>query len=149
MAAAKSLVAVSRHAAPQLLPQPPPPLSKITMDFFFCIPILIGCNKKIKPEGDEPPRICPRCHNASVTRAKSRTWFELCFVPLVPLSTKHIWICAICQWNIPIQPGWEPQVPVYGFQPGGQAPWGGPPVHPSPPPPPAAYQQGQKTGYNV
>ncbi|KIM87569.1 hypothetical protein PILCRDRAFT_815127 [Piloderma croceum F 1598] len=84
------------------------------MDFFFCIPIMFGCTTKIKPDGDQPARVCPRCHNASVISANSRNWFELCFVPLVPMSSKHIWMCSICQWNVPLQQGWEP--PVAGFQ---------------------------------
>ncbi|KAK7693328.1 hypothetical protein QCA50_002896 [Cerrena zonata] len=114
------------------------------MDFFFCLPILFGCSEKVKPEGDQTPRVCPRCHNAAVIRANSRTWFEICWVPLVPMKKKHIWACTICQWNIPQQQGWEPQVPTYG-PPGGGAPWGGPAVHPSPPP--NAYQPGYKPQY--
>ena len=52
-------------------------------DFFFCIPIMLGCPDKIKQEGDGTPYVCPRCHNAQVVEAKSRTWFELCWIPLV------------------------------------------------------------------
>ncbi|KAA1474872.1 hypothetical protein DENSPDRAFT_841533 [Dentipellis sp. KUC8613] len=85
------------------------------MDFFFCLPIFFGCPTKIKPEGDQTPRVCPRCHNASVMSAKSRTWFELCFIPLVPMRAQHIWICGICQWSVPLQPGWEPVVPNAGY----------------------------------
>lgn len=86
----------------------------------------VGCNEKVKPEGDQTPRVCPRCHNgesliamlifflswylfshvlAAVIRANSRTWFEVCWVPLIPMSKKHIWVCTICQWNIPQQQG--------------------------------------------
>lgn len=52
-------------------------------DFFFCLPIIFGCPNKIKQEGDGTPYVCPRCHNAQVVQAKSRTWFELCWIPLV------------------------------------------------------------------
>ncbi|KAF9518284.1 hypothetical protein BS47DRAFT_1248305, partial [Hydnum rufescens UP504] len=45
-------------------------------------------------------KICPRCHNAAVFPAKSREWFEVCFVPLVPMSSKQIWLCGICNWEI-------------------------------------------------
>ncbi|KIK96736.1 hypothetical protein PAXRUDRAFT_825639 [Paxillus rubicundulus Ve08.2h10] len=62
--------------------------------------------------------------------AKSRTWFELCFVPLVPLRSKHIWMCGICQLQAQMQPGWEPplahpggyQYPVVQNQSGPSAP---------------------------
>ncbi|EIM90200.1 uncharacterized protein STEHIDRAFT_145330 [Stereum hirsutum FP-91666 SS1] len=84
------------------------------MDFIFCLPILFGCPTKIKPDGDQTPRVCPRCHNVSVIRAKSRTWFELCFIPLIPMTSKHIWVCSICQWSVPLQQGWEPQLPGGG-----------------------------------
>ncbi|KJA18581.1 hypothetical protein HYPSUDRAFT_45128 [Hypholoma sublateritium FD-334 SS-4] len=92
------------------------------MDCFF-LPIVCGCSTKISPEGDQTPRICPRCHNAAVTSTKSKEYFELCFVPLVPMSTQHLWRCAICQWAVPIQPGWEPQlVTNVPTQPGGYYP---------------------------
>ncbi|KAI0797871.1 hypothetical protein C8Q75DRAFT_739907 [Abortiporus biennis] len=111
------------------------------MDFFFCLPILFGCSTKVKPEGDQTPRLCPRCNNASVCRAKSRMWFEICFVPLIPMSNKHVWICTICQWEVPLQQNWEPVLPGQGFNRGGQAPWGGPL------PPPQSYQPGYQPGY--
>ncbi|GJE90865.1 hypothetical protein PsYK624_070090 [Phanerochaete sordida] len=84
------------------------------LDLIFCLPVLVGCQTKVKPEGDTAPRICPRCNNAAVYPAKSRMWFELCFVPLVPMKSKRVWICPICQWQLPIQPGWQP--PVVGEQ---------------------------------
>ncbi|KAG2061213.1 hypothetical protein BDR06DRAFT_924787 [Suillus hirtellus] len=86
------------------------------MDFFFCLPIIFGCPTKIKPEGNQGARICPRCHNAAMFTAKSRTWFELCFVPLIPLNSKHVWMCGICQLQVNVQPGWEPQVAQLGYQ---------------------------------
>ncbi|EMD38492.1 hypothetical protein CERSUDRAFT_82757 [Gelatoporia subvermispora B] len=118
------------------------------MDFLFCIPIVFGCPTKIKPEGDQSPRICPRCHNASVCSAKSRTWFELCWVPLVPMRSKHIWICSICQWSLPKQVGqqqnWEPAMPGYHSQPGGQGVWQS---DPTPSHPPSNYQPGYQPAY--
>ncbi|KDQ60644.1 hypothetical protein JAAARDRAFT_31608 [Jaapia argillacea MUCL 33604] len=105
------------------------------MDFFFCLPIMFGCPTKVKPEGDQTPRICPRCHNASVFSAKSRMWFELCFVPLIPMTSKHLWMCGICQWNVPIQQGWEPALP------------GGGQYHHQMQAPPQAYGGGSNPGY--
>ncbi|OCH95494.1 hypothetical protein OBBRIDRAFT_788049 [Obba rivulosa] len=119
------------------------------MDFIFCLPIIFGCPTKIKPEGDQSPRICPRCHNASVHSAKSRTWFELCWVPLIPMNSKHIWICSICQWNLPKQTGqqqgWEPAVPGFNFQPGWQG--AGQPNPGSPQAMPSSYQPGYQPAY--
>ncbi|GBE82351.1 hypothetical protein BKA93DRAFT_760614 [Sparassis latifolia] len=117
------------------------------MDFFFCVPIIFGCPTKIKPEGDQTPRICPRCNNASVHSAKSRLWFELCFVPLIPMSSKRVWVCTICQWNLPIQPGWEPAVPGYGFQRGEGSNWQQAPPSAYMNPPPNVYQQSYQPGY--
>ncbi|KAH7929776.1 hypothetical protein BV22DRAFT_1029170 [Leucogyrophana mollusca] len=80
----------------------------------------MGCPTKIKPDGDQGARICPRCHNAAMFAAKSRTWFELCFVPLVPMNSKHVWMCSICQVQIDMQPGWEPPMAHPGYQHPGQ-----------------------------
>ncbi|KAJ3509084.1 hypothetical protein NMY22_g16415 [Coprinellus aureogranulatus] len=116
------------------------------MDFFFCLPVLFGCKTTVKPEGDQTPRLCPRCNNAAVISAKTRDWFEICFVPLIPMSSKHIWTCTICQWSVHNQPGaWEPALPGHG----GPAPAG---YYPPMPPPgfqPAHYapSPGQQQGY--
>ncbi|KAH9951306.1 hypothetical protein B0H21DRAFT_718393 [Amylocystis lapponica] len=116
------------------------------MDFIFCLPIIFGCPTKVKPDADQPPRICPRCNNAAVYSAKSRLWFELCFVPLIPMKAKHVWICSICQWSVPLQQGWEPAVPGYGFQPGrGGVQQGAPSGYM--PPPSGGYQPGYQPGY--
>ncbi|KAI0341855.1 hypothetical protein BDW22DRAFT_1377169 [Trametopsis cervina] len=79
---------------------------------FICLPIAFGFPTRIKTDrhGDQTPRICPMCHNPAVQPAKARTWFELCFVPLVPLKSQKIWICPICNWRMGIQEGWQPQV---------------------------------------
>ncbi|WFC94911.1 E2 ubiquitin-conjugating enzyme [Malassezia brasiliensis] len=58
-------------------------LKALAGDFFFCIPIVFGCPDKTSQEGDGTPYVCPRCHNAQVVEAKSRTWFELCWIPLL------------------------------------------------------------------
>lgn len=49
----------------------------------------------------------------SVFGAKSRQWFEFCFVPLVPMSSKHVWMCSICQWQVPIQQGYVQPTSVH------------------------------------
>ncbi|KAF9532332.1 hypothetical protein CPB83DRAFT_673763 [Crepidotus variabilis] len=60
---------------------------------------LVGCGTKVKPEGPQVSTACPRCHNNSVLPAKATTWFELFWVPLIPVSKEHLWICHICQWR--------------------------------------------------
>lgn len=75
------------------------PLSLTSWVMFICIPILFGCQTKLKPEPNQAPQICPHCHNASVFPTKKNTWFELFFVPIIPLSRKHILLCMICGWQ--------------------------------------------------
>ncbi|KAE9406767.1 hypothetical protein BT96DRAFT_207559 [Gymnopus androsaceus JB14] len=70
------------------------------------LPIVFGCPTKVKPDGNEQTaHFCPRCNNASVFSAKSRMWFELFWVPLIPFSSKSIWMCGVCQWTGPLGPG--------------------------------------------
>ncbi|KAF7347144.1 hypothetical protein MVEN_01468800 [Mycena venus] len=91
----------------------------------MCIPIIFGCQDKLKAEGDSTSRICPKCNNASVHSAKATTWFELFWVPLIPFSSKHIWLCQICHWQAPHVAGqFEPSLP-------GGAPPGGPHYQPT------------------
>ena len=59
-------------------------------DFFFCLPIIFGCPTKTSQEGDGKPYVCPRCHNAQVVEAKQRTWFELCWIPLVSVDAVDV-----------------------------------------------------------
>ncbi|KAL7408922.1 hypothetical protein BDY24DRAFT_245957 [Mrakia frigida] len=84
-----------------------------------CVPILIGCSTRITSEdGDNPPRICAKCNNASVTKAKSRTWFEAFCIPLFPFTNKKIYRCSICGWEIKQGAGFEPPVAGHpGFAP--------------------------------
>ncbi|KAJ8519887.1 hypothetical protein ONZ45_g3200 [Pleurotus djamor] len=52
--------------------------------------------------------------------AKSKMWFEFFFVPIIPLSSDHVWICSICQFKAPIQQPsqWEPQIAQnFGYYP--------------------------------
>ncbi|EGG01629.1 uncharacterized protein MELLADRAFT_110840 [Melampsora larici-populina 98AG31] len=67
----------------------------------FFIPLQFGCPTKISQVEDQKSdiRICPQCHNGSVYTCKTRTWFEFCFVPLIPFKSKQIWLCSICRWQ--------------------------------------------------
>ncbi|KIJ44215.1 hypothetical protein M422DRAFT_30391 [Sphaerobolus stellatus SS14] len=91
--------------------------------------IVFGCPTKISQDSDsQPARVCPRCHNAAVVSAKSRTWFELFFVPLFPFTSSRIWICGICNWEIPHQANYEPPLPGQVAPPGTYQPT----AHPQP-----------------
>ena len=41
------------------------------------------------------------------------------------MLANHIWICTICNWEVPHQQGYEPAVPGQGYRPpgGGQGPY--------------------------
>lgn len=48
----------------------------------------LGCETRITSEhGDNPPRVCAKCHNPAVQKAKSRTWFSAFCVPLFPFTS--------------------------------------------------------------
>ncbi|EJU00402.1 hypothetical protein DACRYDRAFT_68581 [Dacryopinax primogenitus] len=119
-----------------------------------------GCPTKIEQDASGPAMICPRCHNASVHNAKSRMWFEFCFVPIIPCQSEQIYFCSICSWEVnrqgnpapPIAPGPGQQYQQLqpGYQPapnpnqgwGGQAPYGGYGAQPYPQQQPPKNQQG-------
>ena len=42
----------------------------------------------------------------AVVSAKKKTYFELFCVPIFPMSSKHVWVCSICQWRVPLQQGY-------------------------------------------
>nr|GAT59652.1 predicted protein [Mycena chlorophos] len=70
-----------------------------------------GLQQKVKPAGDSDVRVCPNCHNASVFSAKKSEWFTLFFIPLIPFSSKRVWVCQICRWIAPHAAGqFEPAV---------------------------------------
>ncbi|KAL7419285.1 hypothetical protein Q5752_006122 [Cryptotrichosporon argae] len=90
---------------------------------------------QVKQDAPEPGRVCPRCHNAAVVGASSRTWFEFFWIPLIPFKKHRIWICGICRWEMNMGTGPDPQAP-HGSGGGG---WANNP----PPPPPPGQGQGQ------
>jgi hypothetical protein len=57
------------------------------------------------PTGGLYPASDRHCILAAVQPAKARTWFELCFIPLVPMKSKQVWICPICNWRMNVQDG--------------------------------------------
>jgi hypothetical protein len=67
---------------------------------------------------------------------QKKVWFELFCVPVVPMSSKHIWVCGVCQFQAKQQPGyvcsfpyrvlllsaccsWQPALPGQHHQNGG------------------------------
>ncbi|WWC86431.1 uncharacterized protein L201_001308 [Kwoniella dendrophila CBS 6074] len=94
-----------------------------------CIPLIFGFPTKFKQDASEAGRMCPRCNNAAVVGGSSRTWFEFFWVPLIPFSKSRIWVCSICQWEMKMGDGPDPQPPqAHG--------WGG-----GRPPPPNQFHQ--------
>ncbi|KAH9998172.1 hypothetical protein BJV74DRAFT_241935 [Russula compacta] len=102
---------------------------------FLFIPLLFGFQNKLRVI-DPTPRVCPKCHNATVVRATSRMWFSFFLLRLIPLKKNQIWICSTCNWNVPTQSGWEPALPA------GNAGW-----NPYQPGYQHAYQSPHPTGY--
>ncbi|GAA5932525.1 hypothetical protein JCM1841_000238 [Sporobolomyces salmonicolor] len=107
---------------------------------FLCIPLVFGVNGSLKQEREELC-VCPRCKNAAVQPYRRRKWFEVFWIPLIPLGSKHVWFvsrvsqnpvrdgvltftsieqCPVCQWSGPIEGGFQPQ--HVGGGPGGAAP---------------------------
>ncbi|KAK2467038.1 hypothetical protein APHAL10511_001296 [Amanita phalloides] len=73
---------------------------------FLFLPIIVGCPTKYKAlDGQQLARVCPHCHNASLICAKRTTWFEFFFIPVVPISSKRVWMCHICRWSAPLVDG--------------------------------------------
>ncbi|KDQ16294.1 hypothetical protein BOTBODRAFT_30999 [Botryobasidium botryosum FD-172 SS1] len=116
---------------------------------FFCLPLIFGCSDQLSPDNDgSGSRLCPRCNNAAVFAAKKKMMFELCCVPLVPMSSSRVWHCGICNWETKQGDGFEPAMPGYG---GGGPQWQQPQWQPNPspqgyPPQPSAAPQ-QSYGY--
>jgi predicted RNA-binding Zn-ribbon protein involved in translation (DUF1610 family) len=42
---------------------------------------------------------CPHCHNVAVEAIKQRSFFTLCWVPLIPLGWGKKLHCTICNWS--------------------------------------------------
>ncbi|PLW23667.1 hypothetical protein PCANC_13667 [Puccinia coronata f. sp. avenae] len=74
--------------------------------------IAVGCPVKVSSRSsDAPARQCPKCHNGSVYAANRRRWIEICFVPLLPFSSKQIWHCNICNWQVDLADnGFQPAI---------------------------------------
>ncbi|PVU93907.1 hypothetical protein BB560_005975 [Smittium megazygosporum] len=42
---------------------------------------------------------CPRCNNFSVKQARVKKKLSFFFVPMIPLSSKDVYYCPICNWE--------------------------------------------------
>nr|XP_031860991.1 uncharacterized protein CI109_003718 [Kwoniella shandongensis]KAA5528063.1 hypothetical protein CI109_003718 [Kwoniella shandongensis] len=71
----------------------------------------VGLPEKFSQDAPEQGRLCPRCNNAAVVGGSQRTWFEFFWVPLIPFSKTHVWLCTICQWQMKKGDGPDPQPP--------------------------------------
>lgn len=81
----------------------------------LCICIQLGCSTKYSQEGGEV-YLCPRCHNGSITAVKETRCLQICCVDLVPLGSKHVYMCSICQYQAS-QDGPAPQKVQGGSMP--------------------------------
>ncbi|GAA5950494.1 hypothetical protein JCM3765_004566 [Sporobolomyces pararoseus] len=62
---------------------------------FLCIPIICGPQSR----SGEESYYCPRCGNGSAKAYKRKKWFELYWIPIVPLGSKHVYVCPVCRWE--------------------------------------------------
>ncbi|WVR06057.1 hypothetical protein IAU60_003085 [Kwoniella sp. DSM 27419] len=117
----------------------------------MCIPLIFGFPTKFKQDAGGPGRLCPRCNNYAVVGGASRTWFEFFWIPLIPFSKHHIWLCTTCQWEMRMGDAPDPHLPGAGGPPAGnnqghgQYQYGQ--QHGMLPPPPHGHGQGQGQGY--
>ena len=68
--------------------------------------IIWGWGKKtIKKYGQDIEQYaCGNCGNAIFYELfKVRTWFTLFFIPMIPYSTKYLYLCPICQKGYELQ----------------------------------------------
>ncbi|KAH6918738.1 hypothetical protein BKA70DRAFT_1248122 [Coprinopsis sp. MPI-PUGE-AT-0042] len=86
----------------------------------MCIPIIFGLRDSLKPDTSQPSHVCARCRNNSVFYTRHRKWFELFWVPLVPVYWKHIYACNVCGWRSPTPPQSGGSIPLSASQ--GRAP---------------------------
>jgi hypothetical protein len=44
---------------------------------------------------------CPNCKNETwLQLSRSRKWFTLFFIPVIPYSTKHLLLCEVCSHGV-------------------------------------------------
>lgn len=60
--------------------------------------LLFGFGKKtVKGYGSEEVILCQRCNNAKQWQyRKTKTWFTLFFIPVIPYQTSYEKVCPIC-----------------------------------------------------
>ncbi|KIW18842.1 hypothetical protein PV08_03131 [Exophiala spinifera] len=101
------------------------------MAFFF----VVGTKDFTKPlKGYEGITAqCQNCGNWSAHPIQSWDWFTFCFVPVIPLGSKHQDIaCSICRFrqdlrNRPDVQSQQGQPPMHPPQQGPPQGWGAPP----------------------
>ncbi|EHS63258.1 hypothetical protein, variant [Puccinia graminis f. sp. tritici CRL 75-36-700-3] len=73
----------------------------------------VGCPVKVTSGApDGPGRACPKCHNGSVFKSHRRRWIEICFVSLIPCSSRQVWHCNICNWQANVDDSFQPAFPA-------------------------------------
>jgi hypothetical protein len=66
---------------------------------------------------------CPQCHQTcSQSIARVRRWFTLFFIPIFPVSTKHLTVCSMCSGSARVDRAHAEHLASLGAQPSGQPP---------------------------
>ncbi|KAF8656954.1 hypothetical protein AX16_002319 [Volvariella volvacea WC 439] len=92
------------------------------MDSASCVLLPCYCAPDITHDESPQKRMCPACHNPTVGGATIKDWVEVFWIPIFPLTTKHVWICSHCQWTNPQGEGADPPLAPPYFGPYG-SPW--------------------------
>ncbi|CCF59528.1 hypothetical protein KAFR_0H01180 [Kazachstania africana CBS 2517] len=69
---------------------------------FMFIPIICGVKNWDSPYNTDPRYTglyCPNCHNLSVEPVKRREFFQIWFIPIVPIYWGKQIRCSICNWR--------------------------------------------------
>lgn len=69
---------------------------------FLFIPLICGTREFNSAYDNNPQHVglyCPHCHNYSVAPVKSKEFFTVYYVPLVPVHWGKQLRCSICSWK--------------------------------------------------
>ena len=64
--------------------------------------VIFGWGKQTTTEyGPVMPVTCSHCNNEVYWHlTRTRVWFTLFFIPIIPYESKHNLLCPICSWGI-------------------------------------------------
>lgn len=60
--------------------------------------VIFGLKRRVKEYGAAYPAYCPHCDNEVVYQlVKTRRWFHIYWIPLIPFTANRMLMCPICQ----------------------------------------------------